>query len=163
MSLGDALIDKLKKATRKGELEVEDEGVRATADITGSGPYGAEVRAVSVGRKEAGDGDRGERMERAVGEISRRVGYLGEELEALERDAASGRGVLRTKRAAVKGREYWELEVDGGDRVDVGRFRGSVSGGRERLTENFGHGTIKRLVDDLAEVVGDPPEDESAG
>ena len=158
MSLGDALVDKLKKATRKGELEVSEGGVRASADITGSGPYGSEVRGVSVGRTEPSEGDRGERTARAVDAIEERVRYLSEELEALECDGPSGRGVLRTKRAAVKQREYWELEVDGGDRVDVGRFRGSASGGRERLAENFGHGTLRRLVDDLAEVVGDGPE-----
>lgn len=163
MSLGDELVQKLKQATRKGEVEAEDDGVRATADITGSGPYGAEVRGVSVERKAPAAGDRGEQLERTVDSIAGRVRYLSEELEALESDAASGRGILRTRRAAVREREYWELEVDGGDRIDVGRFRGSASGGRERLAENFGHGTLRRLVDDLAEVVGDPPEDESAG
>ncbi len=160
MSLGDALVDKLKKAARKGEVEVTEGEVRASADITGSGPYGAEVRGVSVGRTSPAEGDRGERMSKAVDAIEDRVRYLSEELEALECDASSARGVLRTKRASVKQREYWELEVDGGDRVDVGRFRGSSAGGRERLAENFGHGTMKRLVDDLAEVVGESEPEE---
>ena len=158
MSLGDALVEQAKKATREGEVEVSDGGISARADLLGSGPYGAEVRGISVQREEPGEGDR---LQRTVESIVERVRYLSEGLEPLEVDPASGRGILRTKRSEVRGREYWELEVDGGDRVDVGRFRGSTSGGRERLPENFGHGTLRRLVDDLAEVLGDPPEQES--
>ena len=163
MSLGDALVDKVKEATREGEVEVRDGGVKARADVVGSGPYGAEVRGISVQREEPSTGDRTGRLKRAADSVAERVRYLSEGLEPLELDPASGRGILRTKRSEVRGREYWELELDGGDRVDVGRFRGSTSGGRERLAENFGHGTLRRLVDDLTEVVGDPPEDESAG
>lgn len=156
MSLGDRLVDELKKASQPGSVSAEQDGVRATADVAGSGQYGADVRGISVERTEPRDPDgRGERMGRAVERIAGRVKYLSEDLEPLEADPASGRGVLRTRRADVKGREYWEVEVDGGDRVDVGRYRGSDDGGRERLAENFGHGATKRLVDDLAGAMGD--------
>jgi hypothetical protein len=162
MSLGDRLVDKLKKAPKRGELGVEDEGVRATADVVGSGPYGAEVRGISVERtapRQDGAPPPGERMQRAVERIEREVRYLSEPLEALECDPASGRGILRTRREAVKGKEYFEVEVAGGDRVDVGRFRGGSDGARSRLKQNFGHDALRRLVDDLSEVVGDPAEE----
>ena len=154
MSLGHKLVDELKRGA-SGPVEVSDGEVRATADVGGSGPYGAELRGLSVERTSAAEGDAGEQMERVVGEIAERVQYLPERIVPLETDAASGRGVLRTRRDQVEDKEYYEFSVEGGDRVDVGRFRGSSGGGRERVTDNFGHRVIERLVDDLADVVGD--------
>ena len=153
-------MEKLKKGS-DGPVEVTHEDVRATADVVGSGPYGSEIRGLSVERERPrGEADpaRGERTTRAVEKIASEVGYLSEPIAPFEVDAASGKGVLRTKRSAVKGREYVEIEVDGGDRVDVGRFRGKAEGGRERLGSNIGHGVLRRLVDDLEHVVGDRRE-----
>ena len=159
MSLGKRLVDKLKRGVT-GPIEVQHEEVRASADVVGSGPYGAEVRGVTVERthpRGAEDPDRGERMQRTADKLAE-TGYLDEPLQPLELDAASGKGVLRTERGEVKDREYYEVSIDGGDRVDVERFRGRGEGGRERLASNYGHGVLKRLVDDLEEAVGDRRE-----
>ena len=95
-------------------------------------------------------------MQRAVDQIVDRVQYLPERVAPLELDPASGRGILRTRRDQVRDKEYYEVEVAGRDRVDVGRFRHDPeSGGRQRVADNMGHGIIERLVDALAEVVSD--------
>ena len=157
MSLGGKVIDEL-KAGRRGPVEVTDGDVRARVDVVGSGSYGSEVRGVSVERTEprgAADAHRGARMSGAVKAIGDRVRYLAEPIAPLESDESSGRGILRTERAAVRGREYYEVEVDGGDRIDVGRFRGTDTGGRDRVSENYGHRLLEKLVDDLEEVVRD--------
>lgn len=157
MSLGKRLIDKLRTGA-EGPVEVTHEEVRARADVVGSGPYGSEIRGLSIERanpRGAEDATRGDRMQGIVDTVATEVGYLPEPLKPLEVDARAGRGILRTERRSVTGREYYEISVDGGDRVDVDRFRGREAGGRDRVSSNFGHGVLKRLVDDLEEVVGD--------
>jgi hypothetical protein len=159
MSLGKRLIDRLKQGS-EGSVEVSEGELRATADVVGSGPYGSELRGLSVHRAEPrgdGDGARAERMQGAVRRIAD-GGCLSEPLRALEVDPGSGRGILRTARERVTDREYYEVTVEGGDRVDVGRFRGRESGGRDRIPSNFGHGVLRRLVDELEEVVADRRE-----
>ncbi len=153
MSLGNKPVDQLKRGV-SGPVEVSEGEVRATADVGGSGPYGAELRGLSIERTSPAEGG-GEAMERVVEAIAERIQYLPERIVPLETDASSGRGVLRTRRDQVREREYYEFAVEGGDRVDVGRFRGAAGGGRERIADNFGHRVIERLVDDLADVVGD--------
>lgn len=160
MSLGDDLVDKLKRGT-SGPIEVTDGDVRATAEVGGSGPYGAELRGLKIERTSASGRDVAEATERAIGRITERVQYLPERLEALEVDAASGRGILRTRRSQVRNQEYYEVDVQGGDRVDVHRYRfNREAGKRERVGDNLGHRVIGRLVDDLVDVVGNVASDE---
>ncbi len=150
MSLGKALVDELRKGTA-GPVEVQDEGVVATADVVGSGPYGAELRGLRIEGGGAMD------VPGATEAVVDRVNYLPERLEALEVERE--RGVLRTARDQVKDREYYEVEVAEG-RVDLGRFRYDTEAGtRSRVPDNFGHRMIERLVDDLAEVLqGEEPQ-----
>jgi len=156
MSLGDQLIDALRSGA-SGQVTSELEGVRVTADVTGSGPYGADLRALQVERTEPlGETRRRGRLGEAVEAISERITYLPERLEPIESDGESGRAVLRTSRGQVQDREYYEFQVEGGDRVDVGRYRGRAdTGGRDVLAENFGHGVLRRLVDDLGGILSD--------
>lgn len=148
MSLGKALVDELRKGTA-GPVEVQDEGLRATADVVGSGPYGAELRGLRI---EGGAAD----PAAASDAVIERVNYLPERLEALEVEPE--RGILRTARDQVKNGEYYELEVTGGS-VDLGRYRyDAEQGARARVPENFGHRLIERLVDDFAEVLQEEPE-----
>lgn len=155
MSLGKALVEELKNGT-SGSVEVTDGDVRATADVGGSGPYGAELRGLSIERTTSSSENPGDAMQRAVEGIAERLQYLPERVVPLELDPNSGRGILRTRRDQVRDKEYYEVAVEGGDRVDVGRFRyDSESGGRTRVGDNLGHRVLERLVDDLAEVVSD--------
>ena len=155
MSLGRALVDELKRG-QSGPVEVTAGDVRATAEVSGSGPYGAELRGLSIERTEPSSEDAGEAMKRVVGGIAERVHYLPERVVPLELDPNSGRGILRTRRDQVRGKEYYEVAVEAGDRIDVGRYRyDPESGGRQRVGDNLGHAVIERLVDDLAEVVSD--------
>ncbi len=158
MSLGRALVDAMRSGA-EGPVEVIDGDLRVAADVQGSGPYGAVLRGVSVERTEAREGDRGQAMERAVEALAERVQYLPERLAPLELDAPSGRGILRTRRDQVRDAEYYEVVVDGGDRVDVGRFRfDRETGRRRRVGDNLGHRVIERLVDDLADVLAGPED-----
>jgi len=160
VSLGDRLVEKLKGGA-DGPVEVEADAVKATVDVVGSGPYGSEVRAISIERKAprgADDAERARRFQQTVDGIAERVNYLPERVVPFETAPSQGRGLLRTPRGQVDGREYYEVTVDGGDRVDVERFRGRDAGGRDRITDNYGHGVLKRLVDDVADLVGDRRE-----
>lgn len=161
MSLGRDLVDKLKEgaSASEGFVEVSHQGIKARAEVSGSGPYGADVRAISVEREAPrgpDDPQRGDRLQDAMDQLDERLGYLPEQVAPLEVDLSSGRGVMRTCRGEVKGREYYEIRVEGGDRIDMERFRGrAAEPGRDRLEENFGHRVIERLVDDFRDVVGD--------
>jgi hypothetical protein len=170
MSLGARVVDALKKGAT-GAVEAEEGGVRARVDVVGSGPYGADVRGISVERSGASgaggaggaggakDPDRARRTGEAVRAIERRVDYLPERVKAHEVEPAQGRGVLRTEPRQVRDREYYEVEVDGGERVDVHRYRWEPGrSGREQVPENFGHKILRRLVDDLGGIVGPGPE-----
>ena len=156
MSLGQKLIDALKQGAT-GEVEVSGDSVKGKAQVAGSGPYGSDVQSLSVERvAPLGETRRAGRLAETVDAIQQRVTYLPEQVEAIESDPTSGQAVLRTRRSQVKDREYYEFHVTGGDRVDVGRFRGrDQKGGRDRVDENFGHGVLRRLVDDLGEILGD--------
>ena len=166
MSLGKKLIRKLKPGV-EGEVEVEEDGVRAKADVVGSGPYGAEVKGISVGRVDPrGESHRvrGDRMRRVLDDLPETLDYLPERLAPLEADPASGKGVLRTPRTDVRGREYYEVTVDGGDKVDVERYRGrDEAAGRDSVSQNYGHSIVERLVDDLGEIVGDSRDSVRSG
>ena len=161
MSLGKKLTGQLKQGS-KGSVEVTEGDVKARVDVVGSGPYGAEVRGLSVERVQprgSDDPDRGGRMDRAVERVQENLTYLPERLAPLESDPQSGRGILRSRREDVRGREYFEVNVQGGDRIDLGRFRGrGEGGGRDVVDENYGHGIIERIVDDLEEIVRDRRE-----
>jgi len=160
VSLGSELVERL-KAGASGSIEVDDGTVRARVAIRGSGQYGADVEEVLVERLEprgSADPDRGRRMEEIVEAVGRDLTYLPEALQPLEADPASGRGVLRTTRRSVRDREYYEVSVEGGDRVDIQRFRGHAEGGRARVVENYGHGILRRVVDDLEGLVRDRRE-----
>ena len=145
MSVGEALVEALRGAP-PGPVEVDVQGFQASVDVVGSGPYGAEVRGLRI---RGGSRD----VEAVVDAIAERVTYLPERLERFEVDAASGRGLLRSAREQVRDREYYEVEATPGQ-VDFGRFRFTEPGARATLGENFGHRDVRRLVDDLCDILG---------
>lgn len=152
-TIGERMVDALRGGDRR-DVEVSADGVRARARVVGSGPYGCDLESLSVEREPRGDADRGARTAAVTEAIARRLDYLSEPLEPLEIDASSGRGQLRTRRDRVRHHEYYEVEVAGGDRVDLRRYRYERSSGERHLvSENHGHGVIRRLVDDLNEVL----------
>ncbi len=153
-TLGEQLVERLRDTAHR-EVEASTDGVRARARVAGSGPYGCELEGLTVEREEPlDDVDRGERAAAVTHAIARKVDYLSEPLQPLEVDRTSGRGQLRTRRDRVRGHEYYEVEVDGGDRVDVSRYQyDRASGERHAVSDNQGHGVIRRLVDDLSELI----------
>jgi len=148
-TLGRELVDALKEGV-VGEVSVEQGALRARATVRGSGRYGAELDGLTVERAEApGDTDRTDEVTHGIAE---RVDYLPEPLELLE--LGPERGQLRTRRDRVQGGEYFEVDVAGGRRVDVGRVRfAHETKQRHRQSYSTGHGVLRRLVDDLAELI----------
>jgi len=152
-TLGELLVEQL-RGTEAREVEATVDGVRAHARVAGAGPYGCELEGLTVEREARDAAGRGDRAIAVTEAIARRVDYLAEPLQPLELDRASGRGQLRTRRDRVRGHEYYEIDVDGGDRVDVARYRyDREAGARRPVTDNQGHGVIRRLVDDLNEAM----------
>ncbi len=144
MTLGEELEGALRGA-EGGTVEASAGGRRAIVEVAGVGPYGAEVRRLRV---EGGGGA----IEDVVDAIADVIDYLPERVERFE--VGPGRGLLRTARAQVKDREYYEVEVTDGA-VDFARFRFSGPGERVVVGENLGHRELRRLVDDLNEALGD--------
>ncbi len=145
MGLGERVIDRLRSGDQ-GAIEVIDGAVRARLDVVGAGPYGSEVRGVTV------TGPKGHDVGTLVRALEGRLGFLPERLRAFEVNTELERGVLRTPRSEVRGREYYELTVEPGV-VELGRFRGLPEGGRELIPENWSHRTLGRLLDELGEAV----------
>lgn len=153
-TLGEQLVDRLRDTGHR-EVEACADGVRARARVAGSGPYGCELEGLTVERESPRDeAGRGERAADVTDAIARRIDYLSEPLQPLEVDRRTGRAQLRTRRDRVRGHEYYEVEVDGGDRVDVARYRyDRTSGERQAVPDNQAHGVIRRLVDDLGDLL----------
>ena len=152
-SLGRDLVEALKGGAA-GEVSAERDGLRAKATVRGSGLYGSEIEGLTVETEERGLPSRAERTGHVVHGIAERVDYLGEPLDALELAGEHGRGQLRTRRDRVQDGEYFEVDVHGGDRVDVRRVRyDRETREREGKTHNAGHGVLRRLVDDLADLI----------
>lgn len=153
-TLGQRLVEGLRDSDQRS-VEATVDGVRARARVAGAGHYGCELEGLTVERERPRDAaGRGERAAQVTEAIARRVDYLSEPLQPLELDRAGGRGQLRTRRDRVRGHEYYEIDVDGGDRIDVHRYRyDRASGERQEISENQGHGAIRRLVDDLSELL----------
>jgi|GEM_PF-2193182 len=148
-TLGEALVREVSRAA--GEpVEAAAGGLVASADVVGSGPYGAEIRGVRVtgGARAVRD---------VVDALASGLEFLPEPVEPFE--VGDTRGILRTRRSAVLDREYYEVSVEDGV-VDFARYRGALGGGRERLSDNFGHRSIERLVDAVAGAVTEPPDEE---
>lgn len=158
-TLGEALVDALREQAG-GEAVVETGGLRASARTAGAGRYGSELEQLTVEREAPrASAGRAERTRGVTEGIAGRVDYLGEPLELLECAPSHGRGQLRTRRDRVRGGEYFEVDVQGGDRVDVQRVRWNrETGEREQRSHNAAHGTLQRLVDDLAELIDNADE-----
>ncbi len=152
-SLGRDLVDALRGGAT-GEVCVERGGIKARAQVRGAGLYGADLDGLTVETEPRAEADRGARTRAVVHGIAERVGYLAEPLEALELSPEHGRGQLRTRREHVRGGEFYEVDVAGGDRVDVHRVRyDRARQEHHQQPHNAGHGVLRRLVDDLAELI----------
>ncbi len=159
-TLGRQLVDALREQAG-GDAVVEAGGLRASAKARGAGPYGSELEHLRVERESPReDAGRSERTRRVTEGIAERVDYLGEPLELLECAPRHGRGQLRTQRDRVRDGEFFEVDVRDGDSVDVQRVRWNrESGEREQSTQNAAHGTLERLVDDLADLIDKAADD----
>ncbi len=153
-TLGERLVEQLRAGGQR-EVEATVDGVRARAQVAGAGQHGCELEGLTVERTQPrGDAGRGDRTSDVTEAIARRIDYLAEPLQPLELDRGAGRGQLRTRRDRVRGHEYYEIEVSGGDRIDVKRYRfDPASGAREPVSSNHGHGVLRRLVDDLSDLM----------
>ena len=165
VSVGQRLVDTLKNSAGSGPrtVEVEEDGITVRAKVKGSGPYGSNLEQLSVERPDGervGDGERSP-VERQAHDIVERVTYLPERLRKHEVEGGLGRGILRSRPEDMRDREYQELDLLEGRKIDVMRYKFAVKGGkRKRIPQSFGHENLRRLADDLAEVLDPGDGDE---
>ena len=148
--LSDALKDKLElPGVGSGRVLVDGESGSVEVDLSAKGPIGAKVHRVRVESRAPGTLD-----QQAAG-ICERVRGLGERLVPLEIDERLGGGVLRSDPSDMRGKRYFEVGLDG-QGATLERWKAKPDGGREREAFEVTREQLGRLVDDLAEGLGEP-------
>jgi hypothetical protein len=146
--LGDALDAAI---TGRGLVEAEDAaGRRVRADVKDEDRLGVQVERLRV----EAPGAIGERVDRIAQDL--RPG--GERLVPVEVDERLGGGVLRSRADEMRGRRYFEVEVDG-DGAGLGRYRVGDDGSRNPEPFTVTREQLGRMVDTLAGPAPDPDDD----
>jgi len=161
-TVGQKLVDALKNSAGSGPrtVDVEEGGIAVRAKVKGSGPYGSNLDQLSVERPDGELADDGSPVEQQADAIVERVTYLPERLRKHEVEGGLGRGILRSRPEDMRDREYQELDLLEGRKIDVARYKFGVKGGkRKRIPQSFGHENLRRLTDDLAGAL-EPGEEE---
>lgn len=144
--LGDALDSAI---TGRGMVEAEDPaGRRVRADIVDEDRLGVQIDRLRVDAPE-GIGGR-------VDRIAQDLRPGGERLVPVEVDERLGGGVLRTRTDEMRGRRYFEVEVDA-EGAGLGRYRVDDDGTRNPEPFTVTREQLGRMVDTLA---GPLPDDE---
>jgi hypothetical protein len=148
--LSDALKDRLELPDAgSGRVLVDGVAGSVEVDLSAMGPIGAKVHRVRVESLAPGSLD-----QQAVG-ICGRVRGLGERLVAVELDERLGGGMLRSDPGDMRGKRYFEVGLDGRG-ATLERWKAKPDGGRERESFEVTREQLGRLVDDLAEGLGEP-------
>lgn len=116
---------------------------RARVDVVEADRLGVRVRGVTVERGEA------EPVDGAAERLASRVRSLPERLVPVEVDPGLGGAVLRSRPDEMRGRDFYQLEVDAEGRRGVTRQRPSPGGGREATDWTMTRDQLGRLLDEL--------------
>jgi hypothetical protein len=164
MSIGATTLEKIRTAIAvEGgtPIEVYPVDVRITSD---SATVEAEVRAydtlaVALNHLDV-QGDSATAPERLAQTISQTVGYLWEPLAMIERDLETGRVEMRSAPPLIKGSdiEFYRGELmpqAEGVRLHLIRLRQTDDDRRRtQIPLVLTHATLRRLIDDLAAILG---------
>jgi len=143
MSLADALRDKLQlPGVKPGPVEVETEGGFAQVDLVEGDGIGVRVNRVRV--NVSGGASVDDRARR----ICERVRCLGDRLVPVEVEPRLQGGILRSDPSDMRGREYFEVGLDGSG-ATVERYRADPDCGRDRHPFTLTHDQLDELVDDI--------------
>ena len=144
MSLGDLLEQKLDlPGSERGRIGVEaPSGAAAEVDVVEVDRLGARVDRVRVTTPAPGP------LARQADGIAERVRDLGDRLVPVEVDDRLGGGVLRTAPQEIRGRRFFEVELDG-EGATVERYQVGEDNQRERQPFTLTREQLGRLVDDL--------------
>ncbi len=146
--LGEALDGAI---SGRGRVEAEDAaGRRVRADVLDEDRLGVQIERLRV----EAPGGIPERVDRIAADL--RPG--GERLVPIEVDARLGGGVLRTRTDEMRGRRYFEVEVDA-EGAGLGRYRVEEDGTRTAEPFTVTREQLGRLVDTLAGPAPDPEDD----
>jgi len=142
VSLGSQLDDALDQAPKQATVEVTDGERRAEVDVTDVDRLGVKVRRVKVHRQ----------APRPIAEEARalpeRLRSLPERVEPVEVDPELGGASLRSRPGDMRDREFFQVDIEGEDEVEVRRYK-AKEGGREELDWVMTRGQLGRLLDEL--------------
>lgn len=126
-----------------GAVQVEREGTRAKVDVVEADRLGVRVRGVEVTRTRPVD----------VGEEARalpeRLRALPERVAPVEVDPALGGARLRTRPEELRGREYFEVDVEA-SRTSIRRTKVGETGERVETDWTMTREQLDRLIDETS-------------
>jgi hypothetical protein len=126
-----------------GAVQVEREGTRAKVDVVEADRLGVRVRGVEVTRTRPVD----------VGEEARalpeRLRALPERVAPVEVDPALGGARLRTRPEELRGREYFEVDVEA-SRTSIRRTKVGEAGERVETDWTMTREQLDRLIDETS-------------
>ena len=125
-------------------IEVQRQGGSAHIDVAEADRIGVRVRSVRV-RRDAGV-DALTEAERLPG----RLRTLPEPVRPVEVDAGLKRAILRTEPEAIRGGDYFEVDVRGeSGEIEVRRYHAPETGGREARPWTMTRDGLRRLIEEL--------------
>ena len=144
--LSDGLDEALTRQAREGGefVKLGDGAAEAEARVVDSDRIGVRVSRVRVHKGAAVD------VAKEAAALPERLRALPERLVPLEIDAAHGSAVLRTATDEMRRREFFEVQVAGGQDLDVRRYRVDEAGQRQGIDWTMTREQLGRLMDELA-------------
>jgi hypothetical protein len=134
----ETLGESLDRSLAPGRVEVESDGARAVAEVSGVDRYGVQVRSLHIHRAV------GEGLQDAVSGLPDALRALPERILPVEVSPSLGGAILRSDPRDMIDQEYFEVRTDGQD-TSVHRYRRG-SGSREEVPFTLTRDQVRRVV-----------------
>jgi hypothetical protein len=126
-----------------GELSVDLEQGRAEIEVLESGRLGVRVQRLGLSRSRDVD------VLQEAESLPSRLKSLPERVLPVEVDARLAGAVLRTEREAVRGGEFFEVELRGTRDIDIRRFKVQENGDRQVTDWTMTREQLEKIFEEM--------------